>query len=53
MKLNEQKGRQRSKANRHFLLEEGHENIVTAGGEKMRNVSGNKCKVKMSGREKK
>ena len=35
------------------MLEEQHENFVAAPGDKMRNASGQQCKVKMSGSEKK
>ena len=56
-KLNEKKDdrdleREMKKQRRHFLLEEQHENVVAAVT-KMRNASGQQCKVKMSGSEKK
>ena len=44
--------REIKKQRRHFLLEEQHENVVAAVT-KMRNASGQHCKVKMSGSEKK
>ena len=56
-KLKEKKGdrdleREIKKQRKHFLLEEQHENVVAAVT-KMRNASGQQCKVKMSGSEKK
>ena len=44
--------REIKKQRRHFLLEEQHENVVAAVT-KLRNASGQQCKVKMSGSEKK
>ena len=44
--------REIKKQRRHFLLEEQHENVVAAVT-KMRNASGQQCKVKKSGSEKK
>ena len=46
VKLNEKKNK-----GYIFLLEEQHENVVAAVT-KMRNASGQQCKVKMSGSEK-
>ena len=43
--------REIKKQRKHFLLEEQHENVVAAVT-KLRNASGQQCKVKMSGSEK-
>ena len=44
--------RQASEAQREKNLEEQHENFQCSGGEKMRNASSHRCKVKMNGSEK-
>ena len=60
-KLNEKKGRQRSRARdktkkqgqrRHFFFGRTTRKFCSGGG-KMRNASGHQCKVKMGGSEKK
>ena len=58
-KLNEKKGRQRSRARdkkkgqrRHFFVGRTTRKFCSGGG-KMRNASGHQCKVKMGGSEKK
>ena len=58
-KLNEKKGRQRSRARdkkkrtmETFFCWKNNEKIFFAGGGKMRNASGHQCKVKMGGSEK-
>ena len=42
----------KTKAEFFFSLEEQHENFQCSGGEKMRNASSHRCKVKMNGSEK-